>query len=242
MNEPRIEWTSTRVLGVWKPRMKMQWKATGSVRARRAAQTSGGSVHDGGGIGRTRWSFPKMRAPVETWTIASTIAPRGEPRLGGDRRREDRREDVGVGRRDAREHAARRRTPYDRPVSSDERRVPASRRRADPAASSSSPGPRSRSRYCIRPSRALPRRGGQGRARRPLQRRDDLLDDLRRLPRRRAARAADRTEAGGRRHPARRGEGADRQRRGLDARRTRQGKQEADVLAYLATLIKPPAG
>src|SRR6478609_8251076 len=55
--------------------MKMQWKATGSVQrtARRPDQRWIG-VTTSGESGITRWSFPKMRAPVETWTSASANA------------------------------------------------------------------------------------------------------------------------------------------------------------------------
>ena len=53
----------------------MQWKATGSVQrtARRPDQRwMGATVPADTGI--TCWSFPKMRAPVETWTNASVNA------------------------------------------------------------------------------------------------------------------------------------------------------------------------
>ena len=53
----------------------MQWNATGSVqtKARRPDQRWM-RLTCGRPIGTSRWSFPKIRAPVETWTIANTIA------------------------------------------------------------------------------------------------------------------------------------------------------------------------
>src|SRR5437867_2091742 len=55
--------------------MKMQWNATGSVQriARRPDQRwIGATIRVGSGM--TCCSFPKMRAPVETWMIASAKA------------------------------------------------------------------------------------------------------------------------------------------------------------------------
>ena len=53
----------------------MQWKATGSVQriaSRPDQRWIGASTR--GGSGMTCCSFPKIRAPVETWTIASPTA------------------------------------------------------------------------------------------------------------------------------------------------------------------------
>ena len=65
---------STRV-SVVRRGSKMQWYATGSTHriASRPDQRSIGETT----LGESRitcWSFPKIRAPVETWTIASTTA------------------------------------------------------------------------------------------------------------------------------------------------------------------------
>src|SRR5438876_3309677 len=77
MNEPRIECTNTRVFEVWKPRMKTQWNATGSVQriASRPDQRwitftgAPATIH-----GMTRFSRPKIRAAVVIWTSAKNPA------------------------------------------------------------------------------------------------------------------------------------------------------------------------
>ena len=53
----------------------MQWKATGSTQriARRPDQRWIGATFPGDN-GMTCWSFPKMRAPVETWMIPKKTA------------------------------------------------------------------------------------------------------------------------------------------------------------------------
>jgi hypothetical protein len=55
--------------------MKMQWNATGSVQtnARRPDQRCT-RFTVGRGMRTTRSSFPKMRAPVSTWTAARITA------------------------------------------------------------------------------------------------------------------------------------------------------------------------
>ena len=102
----------------------MQWKATGSVQrtASRPDQRWIGATCARREAGSTRWSFPKIRAPVETWTSARTTAAVANHALRGDRRREHRGDDVGVGRVRAREHVQRAIEPrettrYDRHVS-----------------------------------------------------------------------------------------------------------------------------
>src|SRR4029453_303921 len=80
MNEPKIEWARTRASSVWKPRMKMQWKATGRVRRtairpdQRWMRFTRVRCPPGGGTGTMAVSFPKILAPVSTWTIANNAA------------------------------------------------------------------------------------------------------------------------------------------------------------------------
>src|SRR5918995_5259291 len=70
-----IEWASTRAFTDWKPRMKMQWNATGSVqRIARRPDQRWTRFTCGRGIGTSRCSFPKIRAPVDTWTTPNAIA------------------------------------------------------------------------------------------------------------------------------------------------------------------------
>ena len=65
-----------------KPRMKMQWNATGSVQ-RNASRPDQRCTRFtvGRGMRTRRSSFPKMRAPVSTWTTASVDGGGREPRL-----------------------------------------------------------------------------------------------------------------------------------------------------------------
>src|SRR5207253_665073 len=80
MNEPRIECTSTRVFEVWKPRMKTQWNATGSVQriASRPDQRwitftgAPATIH-----GMTRFSRPKIH-------LARPGLPKGHKVVLGD--------------------------------------------------------------------------------------------------------------------------------------------------------------
>ena len=70
-----MQCATTRGLVVLKPRMKMQWNATGSVH-RNASRPDHRCTRFtvGRGMRTMRSSFPKMRAPVSTCTTASVTA------------------------------------------------------------------------------------------------------------------------------------------------------------------------
>ena len=160
---------------------------------------------------------------------------RRKPRLSGDRRGEDGRDDVRVRRADACQHGIDAEpTGYDRRVSE----AMAAARRSSSAllfvVVSASAFTLAKL-HLAKPGAAQVR---VGQARGLLPGRDRLLDDLLGLPRRQGS-GRHRPEARRRVHLARGREGADRQRRRRDAGQPRTGGEEEDVLAYLSTIFAP---
>src|SRR4051812_18753705 len=75
MNEPATECTATRAVVVWKPRMVMQWKTTGSVKRIASRPLQRCTVFAVASDSRTTARrCPHIRAPVEICTNASTTA------------------------------------------------------------------------------------------------------------------------------------------------------------------------
>ena len=192
---PEDAMRETRGLVVWKPRMKMQWNATGSVQRTRVVPTSGARGSPcGRGIGTSRSSFPKMRAPVSTCTTASTtaaVANHALPAIGAEKT------DVTMSvyaEVTLAEHRRRREpTGYDRPrVHTGHGLAAAAHRRAAARALRGRLGGRVHAREAA--SREARRRVGAGDARRRAQRQESSS--------RRRARRCHGMQARGRRRPA----------------------------------------
>jgi hypothetical protein len=86
MKVPSSECAKTRASSVWNPRMKMQWKATGSVKRIASCPTAVDAIHPRRRDRDDPGQFPKMRAPVSTCTIANTPAAVGKRRRPETRR------------------------------------------------------------------------------------------------------------------------------------------------------------